>query len=897
MDPIFSRPTTAFVCHPSAQAIAHEIDLAMAHCGLLPDDGPDAAAEGPVVELLAGAGLWHVWRISPDEGLWQLRDGGGVPLLQQVCKRLSVPGFATVFDAEDAGSEVLLEMDAQGQLRAAGAWRGADRLGEVPLSLPMQPFSSGLKSLWAQAQTQAAVDGLTLTPVRAFLRMAWQRLGGSPLADAGKGPRPVSTTRYRAADAAALRDFLAQKQGGRTAPAQGADSPAEAGVPPPDHLGVGTAASQTRWEAGLAAARARVESAPDSAAGVASDAASPPHAAASDSAQVASMPEPESPGVAAGAQAVPVAPPVAAAPRYAQGETMAVGDAVALDGGMSGGRLQALQGEGRDFRAVLDVGGGREQAFAGADFVARATRVGTDTQSYHAADGLVVDTLKARAEQGDAKAMLYLGIRLLRGAGIDRDPHKAYAWLTQAADREAVLAQYLVGMMSKNPARSARYWERAAQRGHASSQFCLALALLHGQGVAQDTARGTQWLSRAAQQGHLAAMYNLGLLKTGSDRALIEDVDARLPLFVAKAEGGDHVATWLLAQAIQAGAPLELDQVVSWLSDAVAEGFEPAYEHLASLAAQPAVSTAARDRASLQLAEQAVVGSLTARFALGQLLVHGDADALGEGLRQLHEVAGSGNVRASDAIRQVQVELLANVQALLADARVAGAASADDVGADLSREAVRERVWRAATGLQAIADGGVVEMGPNARVQVQNLYQAAADLGNADATLQLAALRADPRWEQALLLDHLVAPGLTQTESLLPIHDDDEGMEPLSFSHHRESVDTPDQGEAEAKSAFDTDMGEARQPEGPHEDGEAPPAPVDTPLPALSDSAADEAAADATASTLQAEPASQTGELGEADLPGVEVTPADDAAPVAPAPEVPPKRKPWWKFW
>ena len=208
-----------------------------------------------------------------------------------------------------------------------------------------------------------------------------------------------------------------------------------------------------------------------------------------------------------------------------------------------------------------------------------------------------------------------------------------------------------------------------------------------------------------------------------------------------------------------------------------------------------------------------------------------------------------------------------------------------------------ERVWRAATGLQVIADGGVVEMGPNARVQVQNLYQAAADLGNADATLQLAALRADPRWEQALLLDHLVAPGLTQTESLLPIHDDDEGMEPLSFSHHRESVDTPDQGEAEAKSAFDTDVGEARQPEVPHEDGEAPPAPVDTPLPALSDSAADEAAADATASTLQAEPASQTGELGEADLPGVEVTPADDAAPVAPAPEVSPKRKPWWKFW
>ena len=55
-------------------------------------------AHGFATVTLPGAGLWHVWRISPDEGLWQLRDGSGVPLLQQVCKRLSVPGFATVMD-------------------------------------------------------------------------------------------------------------------------------------------------------------------------------------------------------------------------------------------------------------------------------------------------------------------------------------------------------------------------------------------------------------------------------------------------------------------------------------------------------------------------------------------------------------------------------------------------------------------------------------------------------------------------------------------------------------------------------------------------------------------------------------------------------------------------------
>jgi TPR repeat protein len=404
---------------------------------------------------------------------------------------------------------------------------------------------------------------------------------------------------------------------------------------------------------------------------------------------------------------------------------------------------------------------------AGEEFLARAVRAGTGAASCLDAEGQVIEALRQRAAHGDAQAMLFLGIRLLRGAGIDKDPRQAYEWLVQAADRGDALAQHLVGVMSRNPARSARYWQRSAEQGHAPAQFCLGLAHVRGSGVPLDAEQGRAWLDRAARQGHLAAIYDLGVLGAGAEQALVDDPDAKLPLFLAKAEAGDALASWLLGQVMQngqAGAELDVNRVVDCLCDAVAQGFAPAHESLVALATRAAVDETVRERVRQRLGEQAAAGSAIAQLALGELLVDGNADALCQGLHHLHEAAAAGHEQALDQIARVQAELLANASTLRAQA--IGAATPDE------RAALLPQLLRAARGLQSIADGKVVATGPNARVQMQGLYQAAADLGDADAAAQLAhlaQLRGDADWEQAQALAELAGPlVVAQDEPLSP---------------------------------------------------------------------------------------------------------------------------------
>ena len=50
--------------------------------------------------------------------------------------------------------------------------------------------------------------------------------------------------------------------------------------------------------------------------------------------------------------------------------------------------------------------------------------------------------------------------------------------------------------------------QRAAEQGHADSQFKLACARSRGKGVAQDPAEAVKWWRKAAKQGHVGSQFN-----------------------------------------------------------------------------------------------------------------------------------------------------------------------------------------------------------------------------------------------------------------------------------------------------------------------------------------------------------------------------------------------------
>jgi len=68
---------------------------------------------------------------------------------------------------------------------------------------------------------------------------------------------------------------------------------------------------------------------------------------------------------------------------------------------------------------------------------------------------------------------------------------------------------YRVGAMAP----AAKWSERAANRGHARSQFEIGLHYAYGSGVAQDLAKAEEWVRLAVQNGQVEAQLSLEGLK------------------------------------------------------------------------------------------------------------------------------------------------------------------------------------------------------------------------------------------------------------------------------------------------------------------------------------------------------------------------------------------------
>jgi hypothetical protein len=87
-----------------------------------------------------------------------------------------------------------------------------------------------------------------------------------------------------------------------------------------------------------------------------------------------------------------------------------------------------------------------------------------------------LDTWRARAEQGDARAQFNLGLMYDTGEGVPQDDAEAVRWYRLAADQGDATAQYNLGLMYAN-----------------------------GQGVPQDYVAAHMWLNLAAAQGNANA--------------------------------------------------------------------------------------------------------------------------------------------------------------------------------------------------------------------------------------------------------------------------------------------------------------------------------------------------------------------------------------------------------
>jgi len=128
-----------------------------------------------------------------------------------------------------------------------------------------------------------------------------------------------------------------------------------------------------------------------------------------------------------------------------------------------------------------------------------------------------LDALRARAQSGDSKAEVQLGIAYASGDGVATDEKEAVKWFRKAAEKgdaagEYSLAEmYLMGRGVEQDISQAVNWlSRSAEAGDARAQFNLAALYVQGLGVSKDETEAAKWMRKAADQGLAAGQFGIG---------------------------------------------------------------------------------------------------------------------------------------------------------------------------------------------------------------------------------------------------------------------------------------------------------------------------------------------------------------------------------------------------
>lgn len=110
-----------------------------------------------------------------------------------------------------------------------------------------------------------------------------------------------------------------------------------------------------------------------------------------------------------------------------------------------------------------------------------------------------------RAEAGDARAQVGLGVLYDLGQGVPRDPAMAYHWYRRAAEGGLAEAQFNVAVMHdtgetvpRDPGEAAIWYARAAAHGNRRAQYNLGQLYESGQGVPHNLDQAQVWYGMAA---------------------------------------------------------------------------------------------------------------------------------------------------------------------------------------------------------------------------------------------------------------------------------------------------------------------------------------------------------------------------------------------------------------
>ncbi len=124
--------------------------------------------------------------------------------------------------------------------------------------------------------------------------------------------------------------------------------------------------------------------------------------------------------------------------------------------------------------------------------------------------------LKEYRHENGPSADFALGVMYYKGEGVTRDPAKAAMFFRKAAEQGHAGAQYNLALMYKlgvtvprDCHEAARLYILAAEQGYDKAQYNLGLMYARGDGVEKDRRKALRWLAKSARQGNMRALEQL----------------------------------------------------------------------------------------------------------------------------------------------------------------------------------------------------------------------------------------------------------------------------------------------------------------------------------------------------------------------------------------------------
>ena len=164
-----------------------------------------------------------------------------------------------------------------------------------------------------------------------------------------------------------------------------------------------------------------------------------------------------------------------------------------------------------------------------------------------------VDSVKQKAEAGDAMAQAQYASMLQFGQGVEKNEVEALKWYQKAAEAGNAYAQANMGVfcqtggggMAKDISKAAEWFEKAANQGNTHAQFYLARLYENGNGVEKNINKAAELYGKAANGGMPIAQHIYAMMLSqgeGVDR----NVDEALKWAEKAAAAGEGRASKLI---------------------------------------------------------------------------------------------------------------------------------------------------------------------------------------------------------------------------------------------------------------------------------------------------------------------------------------------------------------